>query len=367
MLSMFLLTGFVAVALNAGEWRRDVVDAAAGSFSSLRVDANGNAHVAHFDSDEGVVKYSFWDRMLDKWFTTTLDKSRGFCSLVLDSKQHPHISYLGYGDGPIKYAHWNGTAWEKQGIHIRAKDISFYTSIALDAKENPTISYYHYWGTTESYTLSLRMVFWTGTYWGVRTVDSTPGSGKFNAIATDPSGNSHIAYANVKSENMGLRYARWNGQSWEVQVLNAWLSPNVGASSVAIVVDREGNPHIAFTEFGTNLVRYAVSRAGKWTFETIAQVAEVGYPERIGLALDAQGNPYISYFDVGSGLLQVAHHAGQKWLIEIVDQNGAGFNSSLQVAAGSIWVTYRDESGRGLKCARRPLEEAPPVPAPPQK
>src|ERR1017187_1319144 len=350
MLSMFLLTGFVAVALNAGEWRRDVVDAAAGSFSSLRVDANGNAHVAHFDSDEGVVKYSFWDRMLDKWFTTTLDKSRGFCSLVLDSKQHPHISYLGYGDGPIKYAHWNGTAWEKQGIHIRAKDISFftttldksrgfcslvldskqhphisylgygdgpikyahwngtawekqgihirakdisfYTSIALDAKENPTISYYHYWGTTESYTLSLRMVFWTGTYWGVRTVDSTPGSGKFNAIATDPSGNSHIAYANVKSENMGLRYARWNGQSWEVQVLNAWLSPNVGASSVAIVVDREGNPHIAFTEFGTNLVRYAVSRAGKWTFETIAQVAEVGYPERIGLALDAQGNPY---------------------------------------------------------------------------
>ncbi len=174
--------------------------------NSLRCELTsyGNAHVAYVDDSQHLLKYSFWDHKLDKWFTTVLDKTAGFCSMVLDSQQHPHISYIEYGHARMRYAHWNGSSWDKQTIQINAKDISFYTSIAVDAKDNPSISFYEYWGTGEDYLLHLRNVTWNGKFWEVRTVDSTPGSGKFNSIAIDSAGNRDIAYANVKSENAGF-------------------------------------------------------------------------------------------------------------------------------------------------------------------
>ncbi len=205
--------------VNAADWRREVVDTSGGKYSSLRIDSHGNAHVVYVDDSQNLLKYGFWDHKLDKWFTTILDSSAGFCSMVLGSQEHPHISYLQYATGKIGYAHWNGSSWEKQTIQIAAKEISFYTSITVDSDDNPSISFYEYWGMGENYLLHLRSVTWNGKFWAVRTVDSTPGSGKFNSIATDSAGNLHVAYANVKSENAGLRYAHWNGQSWEVEVL----------------------------------------------------------------------------------------------------------------------------------------------------
>src|SRR5260370_1377249 len=92
-----------------GEWHREVIDPSGGMYSSLRVDNAGNAQIAYAATDESLLKYGFWDHKLQKWFTTVLDKSRGFCSLALDSKQRAHISYLAYGDGQIKYARWDGS------------------------------------------------------------------------------------------------------------------------------------------------------------------------------------------------------------------------------------------------------------------
>src|SRR5437763_721092 len=87
------ITGYGG-AVSAAEWQREVIDPTVGRFSSLRIDSSGNAHVAYSATDDNLLKYGFWDHKLNKWFTTALDRSRGFCDLVLDSKQHPHISYL---------------------------------------------------------------------------------------------------------------------------------------------------------------------------------------------------------------------------------------------------------------------------------
>jgi hypothetical protein len=92
-------------------------------------------------------------------------------------------------------------------------------------------------------------------------------------------------------------------------------------------------------------------------------LARVGYPDRNGIAIDDEGEPYVSYFDAGRGVLKLAHRKADKWFIEILDQNVAGATSSIQIAAGSVWVTYADEGGQSLKCARRPLASQPPGPA----
>ncbi|HXI41390.1 MAG TPA: hypothetical protein VNH18_04260 [Bryobacteraceae bacterium] len=345
--------------MRAGEWRQELVDMTGGSkFSSLKIDSSGNAHVSYVDDPQHLLKYGFWDRNLNKWFTTKLDSSAGFCSLALDSHRNPHISYLDFGGGKLKYAHWNGSAWIKQVIQINAKVIDYYTSIALDSKDNPSISFYEYWGSGQDYLLHLRNAWWNGKFWQVSTVDSTPGSGKFNASATDSHGNPHIAYANVKSENASLRYARWNGQAWESEVLEGMGVSGYSAFSVAIALDKTDTPHITYTDVTNRQLKYATRRNGKWQIQIVDSLSEVAYPDRNGIALDDQGRPYISYFDPGRGLLKLAYQKNDKWAAEIVDQNSAGFTSSIQIDRGTIWLTYADETGQLLKCARQTLEQA---------
>ncbi len=69
-----------------------------------------------------------------------------------------------------------------------------------------------------------------------------------------------------------------------------------------------------------------------------------------------QGNPYVSYYDAGTGVLKVAHKVNGRWAAEIVDDDYAGFTSSIQIANDTIWVAYGDERGERLRFAHRPIK-----------
>jgi hypothetical protein len=358
-----LATVLSASATSGVQWQIGVVDSGiGGEYSSLRLDKWGNAHVAYVDSNDANLKYAFWDHQLNKWFTTTLDRTRGFCSLALDSEQRPHISYLDYGDARVKYARWTGATWEKQSIPVRAKNISFYTSIALTLDDRPSITYYEYEGPDGEQELHLRNVTLSAGQWELRTVDSTPGSGKFNSIATDSRGYQQIAYGNVKYEDASLRYANWNGRSWSVEILEGAGQPGTSMWSVSLCVDKADRPHIAYTDVRNRLIKHAVKTNGKWNLEVVDSIRKEGYPDRNGIALDDAGNLYISYFDAGAGLLKLAHKEGRQWVTETVDRGFAGFTNSLQICQGAIWLTYSDQSRKDLKFARRMLQNGPALP-----
>ena len=348
-----LFTSSVISAQTAA-WQVGAVDSdTGGRYSSLRIDNYGNAHVSQFDETAGVVKYSFWDHALNKWFTTSLDRSSGFCSLVLDSKQRPHISYP-EGTGRVKEIYWDGSSWQKRPVETQARVINYYTSIAVDARDNPMITFYEEIGAGNNQG-RLRLVTWNGNYWELRTVDADIGSGKFNSLATDSMGRPQIAYGNVEYQNASLRYARWNGRSWENEILEGAGKPGTSMWSVAMVLDKADAPHIAYTDVNNRLVKYATKKGGRWQLQTVDSLTQVGYPDRNGMALDDHEAPYISYYDAGQGLLKVAHQENQRWVTEVVDRNFAGFNNSLQIAHDIIWITYADETGERLKFARRVL------------
>ena len=347
----FFLGSCMLAVVHAADWRVVVVpDVPGGKFSSLKLDSYGNAHVVHMDGFANMLHYSFWDRALNRWFSTNLERASGFCSLVLDSKQRPHISYPA-GTGVV-HSYWDGEKWQRQFANVHARVIDYYTSIALDLKDNPSISFYEEAGAGNA-QLRLRIVVWNGSYWDLRTVDPDVGSGKFNSMAINSQGYPEIGYGNVEYKNVSLRYARWNGQTWNVEVLE---STATGKWSVSMVLDKNDTPHIVYTDVGTHLVKYATKRAGKWEFQTVDSIVRQAYPDRNGIALDAQGNPYVSYYDAGAGFLKVAHRVNGRWVAEIVDQEFAGYTSSIQIGSDTIWLTYGDENGERLRFARRPID-----------
>jgi hypothetical protein len=162
----------------------------------------------------------------------------------------------------------------------------------------------------------------------------------------------------VDYKNASLRYARWNGKSWAIEVLEGEGEPGTNMWSVSMVLDKSDVPHIAYTDLRKRVVKYATKMNGKWQFEVVDSLANVSYADRNGIALDGKGNPYISYYDGGLALLKVAHQKDHKWVTEVVDQGSVGVTSSLQIYQGTMWVTYADESGERLMFARRPIEQA---------
>jgi hypothetical protein len=361
-LAAFLLT---PAFLQAATWRGEVVDASGpGKFSSLRLDASGNVHVAYVvdDGKRYPLKYAFWDHGLNKWFVMTVAENSGPCSLTLDSKQRPHISYVDFGTSSgskLRYAHWDGTAWISKAIPLNSDVIGYYNSIVLDASDRPSISFYEYRGPKDTeIRLRLRVVNWTGESWQVRTVDSQEGSGKFNSMAIDDKGNKYLAYANVSSGTAGVRYAFWGGSSWKPEIVDG-ADQNGGASvgySVCLALDFKGNPHLAYMNESSPMIKYATRSSdskGQWHVQTIEPLSGVAYPDRNSIALDAEGTPFIGYYDSGRGVLKVAHPEGARWLVEVVDSNASGFTSSLQISKEFVWVSYSDDANGGLKVARR--------------
>jgi hypothetical protein len=337
--------------LHAAEWHSGVIpDTVGANYSTLKLDRQGNVHVVHTDN-EGMLHYSFWDRRLNKWFSTNIQKGAMYCDLTLDSKDRPHVSFPA-GTGVI-HAYWDGNTWQSQFANVRARVINYYTSIALDPQDNPAISFYEEVGAGDN-ILRLRTVVWDGSRWDLRTVDADHGSGKFNSMATNSKGYPEIAYGNVEygNQNVSLRYARWDGKAWNAEILE-----RDGSSkwSVCMTLGKNDVPHIVYTDPGKRVVKYATKRAGKWVFQVVDTIAREAYPDRNGIALDGNGVPYVSYYDAGAGILKVAHPENGRWVAEIIDQGYSGLQSSIQIGDDTIWITYADESGLQLRYANRPI------------
>ena len=346
----------LASLVPAAEWQVGTVEGSiGGKYSALRIDKFGNAHVSYCSVSQGMLGYGFWDKNLKRWFTSTVGRCSGFTAMVLDSKQRPHISYPD-GSGNVNHSYWDGTAWQKQTVELHAVIINYYTSIAVDSNDYPSISYYEEHGAGD-YAGRLRVVTWNGKFWEARTVDSDIGSGKYNSMAIDSKGYPRIAYGNTEYMQASLRYAQWNGHSWDTEILEGKGVPGTSMWSVAMVLDKDDNPHIAYTDVRNKILKYATRRNGKWELVGVDTLEGVAYPDRNGIALDEQGHAYISYYDSRSGRLKVAHQQGSKWVSEVVDQNLAGFTSSIQISQGYVWVSYANETGEQLKFARRPLED----------
>jgi PKD repeat protein len=124
-----------------------------------------------------------------------------------------------------------------------------------------------------------------------------------------------------------------------------------------------GNPAISYHDASNGDLKYAHWNGTSWDIETVDSDGWVG--SHTSLAFDsccgAIGNPAISYYDATNGDLKYAHWNGTKWDIDTVDSAGwAGRYTSLAfTTSGTPAISYDEATHHHLKYAYIPIECAP--------
>ena len=177
-----------------------------------------------------------------------------------------------------------------------------YCSVAMSPNGMPRVAYQAQDATLETGS-RLRYASWNGASWDIETVTtglqttSSSGNNWENGIslAVDGQDRPRIVYL----VDGTYRYVDRDGGTWASADLGDTVYGSFGAASVA--VGPGGDVHVALMATSDNL-RHAVRSGGKWTFE---QVDTVGlYPS---IAIDAAGGVHVAYHDDGNGDLKYAH------------------------------------------------------------
>ncbi|UCG69604.1 MAG: fibronectin type III domain-containing protein, partial [Thermoplasmata archaeon] len=355
--SFLLAFTFISDYSSAAQWSIEQVEGGwVGDFSSLAIDSNNNSHISYYDNSNGDLKYAKWAG--NSWSTETVDSTNDvgkFTSIALDSNNHPHISYFNATSEDLKYAYWTGSVWNIQTVDDDGS-VGGYTSIAVDINDHPHISYYEYSGT------ALKYAHWNGTSWNIETVDRPDRVGEYSSIALDSNDYPHIGYYDL--DNRKVKYAFWNGSSWKIQVVD-----NAPGGHTSLALDSNDYPHICYLRIQdlwlsvNSWLKYASWNGTSWNIREVDS-GNMDYPfkDKVGMyssiVIDANDDSHISYIDEVNNQLKYAKRNGSSWSKQVVGGGGSWTSIALN-SENYVRISY---SYSGLRYAKM----LPPVPYPPQ-
>jgi hypothetical protein len=344
-------------------WLIYTVDSAGmtGLHSSLALDSNGYPHISYFDSTTRDLKYAHWTGSI--WTTEIVDPEDKdailYSSFALDANDNPYIAY-NYLIGPLKYAEDSNpnpdvTAWVIETVD--AGTMGYSPSLSLDSAGNPHVAYNEFSNTGEN---ALKYAKWNGSRWIVQIVESDeqfpPG---WQSLKLDSSGNPHISYCKVFEVGppfiSDLKYAWVDTGIW----YNVTVDSGYVGTGISLALEN-GNPRIAYYE-ATSGLKYAEGTFStfstgtiNWEITTLGPIGDVGLNSP-SLALDSMGNPHISYYNATDGNidLQYASWSGSSWIVTNVDSlSSVGQGVSLALdSADKPHISYQDNTNGDLKYA----------------
>lgn len=343
----------------ASAWTTTTVDStgSVGEYTSIAVDANGYPHISYLNQDSGHIMYARWNG--SSWLrqfiadATGQYVTTGRTSIALDGSGNPHISFH-LADVAYYVVNFNGASWDSPTmIPFTEAAWAFlgHNSIAVDKTTGQIHTALFLWDSQ----LGSMLGYWTPGMLNAQAVDGyNAQTGKNNSIALDPSGYPHISYESSDGgTHKFLKYAWYNGSTWSSTIVDTIETTEGFASLTSIAVDDSGRPHIAYYSHKDGAYKYAGWNGASWEIKTVDFYGSVGW-ENVAIALDGNANPHIAYL-VGSYKLKYARWSGSAWTIETIDASGSvGLDCSIAVASdGTVHVSYYDDTNRNLKYAKR--------------
>jgi hypothetical protein len=313
-------------------WHTETVDNATrvGAFAALALDGLGRPHIGYYDETRRLIKYA--TKNGDAWRISIADDFAYVAdsiSIALDAANRPHISYLNHNRNLFYYIYWNETAWNVLEIPGSSSIKGYAPSLAVDGAGHPHLMYTE----PEFIVPQLRYAYWNGNAWEIQVI----GDGMQPSLKLDNAGRPHVSYTLAWSD--GLKYAYWDGMAWQIQTIN-----NTGLLS-SLILDSEGHPHISYaTDAGIGYTHWS---GVDWETQTIG---ETGYPS---LALDGNDQPHISYVDAPERNLKYTFREQGVWKTQVVDYSRkvTAYTSLALDHTGRPSISYCDQEG--LKYTRR--------------
>lgn len=170
---------------------------------------------------------------------------------------------------------------------------------------------------------------------GPKTADGTL------RAALDGDGRLHVSH--FDPDQLGLRYALWNGTAWtmdeEIDPTADGYSADDGINKFLaandLALDAQGRPHVVYYS-ATGSLRHAVRTNGTWVVQPVASVKKSVMP---ALTVDPAGTVHILFSDPGP--LRYARGSNGTWTIEPVAGGVAANMSHLAVdGTGAVHVIY---------------------------
>lgn len=203
----------------------------------------------------------------------------------------------------------NAEDWHIETVESQS-DVGSFSSIVLDSNDYPHISY-HEW-SPPSGNDGLRYARWDGCSWQIEEVVELGGS--WSSIELDTSENPHISFQyKYGTFDYSLGYAYHSGNEWNVEIVD-----EAHPFGTSIALEEDDNPNIAYIDSNSGYIKYARWNkfVGSWIIST---VDDTGYNKGVSLELDYIGNPHISYYARDYEELRYAYFNGTSWEIYTVD------------------------------------------------
>lgn len=224
----------------------------------------------------------------------------------------------------------------------------FFVDMALDSTGQPWLAYQDRdttalsvaKGSGDPVTFSHETVDGEGEVQGGLLIGNFDG-GYYSTIALDAGDVPHVAHWD--KEGGRLRYATDSGEGWELTTVD---TGNVG--QFASIGVRQGDPIIAYYDYGAGSLKVAYVSEGAWSTEVV-DAGDGSTTSRCGkyadLLVGDNGTVHIAYQDEAAGVLRVASGTPGNWIAQTwysTEEGSTGAWPNLSEQGGSLYVSFQD-------------------------
>jgi hypothetical protein len=233
----------------------------------------------------------------------------------------------------------NHTMSATQAVDTTGVIAGQYLSLAIDQEGRAGIAYFD---TTHG---DLRYAHFNGSSWDLQTIDASGATGLFPALAY--TSNDHALISYYHRSKTALRLAEFDGVGWSRTYLDS--AQDVGRWT-SIAVSKTGEIAIAYEHTTAGALKVARNSGKGWTVAAVDRLSRgVAYTS---IAFDSKNQPAVSYYATTSANLKFAEYDRKGWHPVTLSSKGVqGMYTQLAYdAAGAPNIFYY--SGRGNAAIR---------------